>query len=377
MKPPILLNLITNVLILLALISFANAEPVRDNHEFHPVDSNRISNILNMISNQVQSNYEQIKTWQGKVEVIEDYIYEGAKAQELFKTKTDGLGEIPSQIRKHTEAIIEFSLRAEKDFIHAAYSPIRPLQYTDLETGRELGAKGILGSRTAILTPEYQYDCTGDRMRNGVTVSRMAVKQARAKNNLACDSNSSPVYDPRKSFLSFGNHIWELFPKLVEPIKKHGKFSVDEYDLKVEELKDGDITEYRVILPSKRSLESQLYFFFTLVFRSDKGFNIISFQETDRNGRLLQNRTWDYDLVNGVYVASKMTQQDFDWSNGKLRHERIVTLKDQKVNKSIPEEAFTYKNLGLKDGDKFIDKILDKEYTYKDQTLIEVVKKSK
>jgi len=377
MKPFVLLNLMTHVLIVIALISFANAQPVKDNHEFHPVDSNRISNILNVISNQVQSNYEQIKTWQGKVEVIEDYIYEGARAEKVFKADTDGRGKIPSTIRKHTETIIEFSLHAEKALTHAAYSPMIPLQYTDLETGRELGAKGILGSRTAILTPDYRYDCTGDRMHNRVIVSRMAVKHVSAKNSLECDSTLHPVYDPRKSFSAFSDYTWELFPKLVDLIKQQGKFSVDEYDLKVEELKDGDITEYRVTLPSKHNLESKLYLFFTLVFRSNKDFNIISFQETDHNGRLLQNRTWDYDLVNGVYVASKMTQQDFDWSNGNLRHERIVTFKNQKINELIPEETFTYRNLGLENGDKFIDKILDKEYTYQDGVLIEVQKGKK
>jgi hypothetical protein len=367
------------VVILLNLFNFVIAEDLKSNPAsgFCPVDSNRISEILIMISNHNRSNYEQIKTWQGKLEVIEDYIYQGARAEKVFKVDTDGRGEIPSKIRKHTETIIEFSLHAGKAFIHAAYSPITPLQYTDLETGRELGAKGVLGSRTAILTPDYQYDCTGDRMRNRVIVSRMAVKQARAKNSLACDSTLPPVYDPRKSFSAFGDHTWELFPKLVELIKQHGKFSVDAYDLKVEELKDGDISKYRVTLPSKQNLESQLYLFFTLVFRSDKGFNIISFQETDHNGRLLQNRTWEYDLVNGVYVASKMTQQDFDWSNGNLRHERIVTLKNQKVNSFIPEETFTYKNLGLNNSDKFIDNILDKEYTYQDGVLIEVQKGKK
>ncbi|MBA7648323.1 hypothetical protein ES703_56109 [subsurface metagenome] len=339
--------------------------------EFNPVEPNRIPETLTMISNRIQSNYDQIKTWQGKEEVIEDYIYEGAKAERLFKTKTDGLGEIPSQIRKHTETIIEFSLDAEKGFKYANYYPIKPLQYADLKSLRDLGAKGIAGRRRNIVTPEYQIDCTGDTMRDGIVMSRRAVKQARPKNNLACAGNLDPVYDPRISFKAFGNQIWQLFPMLVELIKKRGKYSVDEYDLKVEERKSGDITEYRIILPSKGgSPESYQYFFSRMVFSSDKGFNIISYQHTVQNGILLRNRTWNYDFVDGVHVPKIMTQQDFNWPNGTLRHERIVTFKNQKVNKPISAETFTYKNLGLKNGDKFIDKILYKEYTYQDEKLI-------
>jgi hypothetical protein len=38
----------------------------------------------------------------------------------------------------------------------------------------------------------------------------------------------------------------------------------------------------------------------------------------------------------------------------------------------LDKNTFTYKNLGLKNGDQFIDKILQKEYTYQNGELIEL-----
>ena len=75
-------------------------------------------------------------------------------------------------------------------------------------------------------------------------------------------------------------------------------------------------------------------------------------------------------MVNGVYVPSRTTEQNFERKNGELSYEAKYTFKNAKTNHPISQETFTYKNLGLKNGDKFIDKILDKEYTYQDGDLI-------
>lgn len=367
------------VIVALTLLQFVWIAEVEADKasKFQPVDPNRIPEILTMISDLTKSNYEQIKTWQGEVDVIKDYIYEETKAEKVFNEDTDGKGEVPSKIREHRESIIKFSLDAEKEFLYSNYYSYsaKPLQYIDMENGRDLGAKGILGRRIAILTPEYQLDCTGDRMHNGVVMSRSAVKKTRPKNSSKCDSNMHPVYDPRASFTNFTN-TWKLFPALVEYIEEHGEYKVDEYYLKVEERKSGDITEYRIMLPSRAgNPDSYQYVFSTMVFSSNEGFNIISYQHSTNN-ITLQSRTWDYDLVNDIYVPIETTQKDFNWSNGTLSYECIITFKNQKVNEPISEDVFTYKNLGLQNGDKFIDKTTDKEFEYQAGELIEISEKS-
>jgi len=155
---------------------------------------------------------------------------------------------------------------------------------------------------------------------------------------------------------------------VLQYINEDGKYGIDGYSLKVEERMDESITEYRIQLPGKVAPEA--YLFLTMFFSSEKGFNIISVETTDHNGKLSQRSTWDYDLVNGVYIPSKTTEQIFERKNGGLSYEAKYTFKNQKVNRPIPEETFRYKNLGLKNGDKFIDNILREEYIYQDGELI-------
>ncbi|HEW78789.1 MAG TPA: hypothetical protein ENH34_02325 [Phycisphaerales bacterium] len=360
------------VVILLALPNFAKAENSEGNttSEFRSVAFDKIPQILTMISDKVRSNYERIKTWQGELSVVTDYIYEGSAAERVFKTNTTSVGNVPKIVGEHRETIIEFSLDAEKDFLYANYRPIKPLQYMDLESGRELGAKGILGRRRAIITPEYQLHCTGDTMRDGVVMSRKAVKKIREKEP-TCTDTTTPVFDPRKSFEA-GGPIWGTLSRVLQHIDLQGEYSVDKYDLKMEKRTDGNTTEYRIVLPGK--ITATDYLFVTMIFSGEKGFNVTSFEVTDPNGRLLQKATWDYALVDSIYLPSKTTEQHFERENGQLRYDRISTFRNLWVNQPMPAETFTYKNLGLKNGDKFIDKILGEEYIYQDEALIPVSK---
>ncbi len=344
--------------------------------EFKPVDPNKIPDILTMISNRTKSNFEQIKTWQGKLEIVTDYIYVDDRAKEVFTENTKYSGQAPKKLLEHRETNIEFSLDAENELLYVEYysDSAKPLLYIDLENGKDLEAKGILGNREAILTPEYQIDCIADTMRDGVIMSRRAVKQS-CPNSSKCSGH--PVYDPRGS-LSIGDQIWEFFPRIVEHIKKHGKFSVGEFDLQVEERKTEDTNDYRIIMPS-RIQGDENYLFHEMVFSGDNGFNVVSFETTYQNGKDANKITFkkvvlEYTRLDDVYIPCHRSEQTFDVPSGKLEREQKITFKNQKVNEAIPTKTFTYKNLNLKNDDKFIDKILDKEYIYKNEELIPVTK---
>jgi len=380
MKRIILLNLL-KLSFLIVLVSFSKAETINNNTagKFSPVDLNKIPEILTMISNRTKSNYEQIKSWQGKLEVITDYVYEGDRAKEVFKEDIKASGEAPKKLIEHRETNIEFSLDAENELLYAKYYSYsaKPLYYIDLESGRDFESKGILANRSSILTPEYQIDCNADTMKDGVVKRTKAVKQACPKNSSTCGGH--PVYDPRRS-LSIGDQIWEFFPRLVEYIKEHGKYSVGGFDLQVEESKTGDTNDYRIIMPSRMRGDEE-YLFHEMVFSGDNGFNVVSLETTYQNKKnannvMFKREILEYKRFDKVYVPCHRLEQTFDIPSGKLNNERTITFKNQKVNRPIPEETFTYKNLGLKDGDKFIDKILDKEYTYQDGKLIQVEKES-
>jgi len=337
--------------------------------EFQPVDSNRIPEILNMISTTMRTNYNRIKTWRGEVHLSIDRIHRGATAQEIFKKNTQGKGKIPGIVLKHVEPTIEFSLNAEKDLLFVNHNSEKPPQYIDFQTGRDLGAKWMPDHSRAIVTPEYYLRSRPNTTREGVVLSRKAVKANREKRR-----PTPSIYEPRDSF-GARRSIWQTFHRVLQHISEHGELNVDGYRLKVEEQKDGDITRYLVQQPVK--IQQETYFFLKMVFCSENGLNVVSYEVTDQNGKVSRRLTWEYELVSGVYLPKKTTEERFEPANGELSYREESTFRTLQINEVIPPVTFTYKNLGMKNGDKFIDKIGGKEYKYQDEQLIEVEKNDK
>jgi hypothetical protein len=309
-----------NVLVVSLIIScgfvIAVNQPNQAPNKFSPVDVNKIPQILNMISDNVQNNYKRIKTWQGKVESQLDYIYEGKAAEKMFKSDTQGIGETPQSVINSIENTTEFNLDAEKNYIFAYAHSDKPIKYNDLDTGRDLGAKGIVSEEKTILTKEYYIKSKADRMRDGVVISRKAIKQ----NLKDCPScQNQPVFDPRESF-NAGQPIWKILEYVLEHIKEKGEWKVDGYALRVEEDKDGNNVYYRIIMPGKT--EGNHIVFSTMVFSSNKGFNVTLCEASDVNDRIFQSSTWDYELTDGVYLPKEVFRQNYMGKNGSLSYSK-------------------------------------------------------
>ena len=359
----------------IALVTLVNAGISKGytSSKFRLMDPNLIPDILTMISTHVRNNYEQIETWQGGNVFTIDRIYEGTAAEHKFNTCTDGAGEIHEVIKKRIEGWSQFAIDLEKDLLYKKVVRENPPHYIDLETGRNLGTKSVPSQRITIVAPEYYIDQGPFTTRKGFITNRKAVKEARQK-GLMCGKSSIPVSDPREAFVVGGAPIWETLPKYVDYIDQHGKFNVAGYPFKIKEYADGDLTEYHVQIPTR--ISSEYYRFITMVFSSRKGFNIVLYKETDSKDQLLRKKTWDYDLIGEVYVPSRTNEQIFEREDGKLNYEEEYKYKNEKINKPIPAETFTINNLGLKDGDEFIDKTTGEEFKYQDGKLIELRQES-
>jgi len=378
MKKKVLLNLL-KVFMVIVFFSIPEAKALNNEPpgEFEPIEPDRIPSILTMILNRTESNYNQIRSWRGKLEITTDYVYQGDRAKKVFIESIKSSGQAPSKLLEHRETNIEFSLDAENELLFANYynDSVTPLEYTDLENGNILEVNGWLATRRAILTPKYQIDCL-DIKQEGVVISRIAVKQiACPEKNSNCDGH--PVYDPRRS-LSIGDQIWEFLPRLIKYINEHGKYSVDEYNLQVEERKTGDTIDYRIILPG-RIQGDENYLFHKMVFSGDNGFNGVLLETTyhnqnDSRSIMFKRKMLEYEQFGSVYVPRLTIEQEFDVMSGDIENEQTIHFKEQKINAPISADTFTYKNLGLQTGDRFVDKIVNKEYEYQDGEFIEIEK---
>ena len=56
--------------------------------------------------------------------------------------------------------------------------------------------------------------------------------------------------------------------------------------------------------------------------------------------------------------------QTFKGENADIASGRECCFTNLQLNQDVPEETFSYTNLGLEEGDMFSDKIKNKEYRY-------------
>jgi len=386
MKPIAFLTKMTCGLVVLFVLSFfGRTEAVSSDQkcQWVPVDQNSFAEILTMIGDRVRENNHKIRTWQGRIKIVTDDVDEGDIAEKMFKKRLRDDGQpIPNKIKEHDEFTREFALDVNKELLYESYYPDGQNYIIDAETGRNLQLRERLhkGSGKNILTPDFHIHCMDIKNRDGFIVRRDVIKQARPEpeGELTCGSHLVPVYDPRESLRVFGDPLGETFAKYLSYIDKHEQSStLAGYTMKVEleECNVGDAKKYKIVLPAVLSGGPKVYISSTLVCSSEAGFNVVSYLTTANYDRVLENKTWRYGLVNGVYLPLQTTHVRFDYQTGNLDTQSISTFIVQKANNPISDEVFTYKNLVLQNGDKFIDKILNKEYTYQDEELIPVSNK--
>jgi hypothetical protein len=177
------------------------------------------------------------------------------------------------------------------------------------------------------------------------------------------------IDDPRKEFMLGGNP-WNHLSKLIAHINKLGKVEFDGYSLKMEERIKDNIVEYKIIEPSIVSLkrgDPKDYIIIIKVFSSQYAFNMIYWEVTSGGGLPIQKFTFEYELINAVYLPKRVVEKQYG-SSGEVAFERESTYIKNEVNRKIPPETFEYTNLNLKDGDIFIDELSNKQYRYEAAT---------
>ncbi|MBW8039062.1 MAG: hypothetical protein FVQ85_03585 [Planctomycetes bacterium] len=328
--------------------------------------------VLDLIGNQVRNNYERIITWSGEIDVKLNKVYTGVAAEEVF-IFTDGQGETPEAILQKVEEKITFAFDANKNFVYIDNFREKPSRYFNYITGTDLGNSGSHPYWSTITArPDFLLKVTPqslDRKENRI-IRRKAVKRPSPRKESRTGLYEGIISDPRRMFMPGGGYTWDHLGILIKKINRYGKIEFDGYTLQMEERIKGEIIEYKIIEPSVVSLERSdpnHYIIIAKIFSSQCGFNMIYWEVTTGGGIPLQKFTWEYELINGVFLPKRVVTKHYG-SSGEVALEKESTYVNNKLNQTISPETFEYTNLKLKEGDIFIDEILNKEYRYKAAT---------
>jgi hypothetical protein len=352
------------ICICVVLIFSTYNSAIAQSETFETVDSNQIISILNTISNQTKMNFEKIHTWQGELESSRLYIDRGENAKKTFEMLTDANGPSPKEIARDSQNKIIFKCDLDKGLLYSKDSREAPSRYTDAANNRDLGTKSLPRSSSQIITKEYKYSQEPLSRKNGEIVRRKAVKD-----KVEVGPGFQPAYLPTY-VLNINSQVWQYYPNIIKTIKEKGEYVIDGLAIKVEKrIISGDL-QYRIQEPSWTNNPNIKNFWTINIFSANAGYNNISWETTNVDGKTMQKLTTEYQKVNDVYVPIKNIEDNYDFRDFSLRSHFETVFKNVHINNAIPGETFTYKNLDLKDGDMFEDKIIGKKYKYQDANLV-------
>ncbi|MFA5239627.1 MAG: hypothetical protein WC476_07990 [Phycisphaerae bacterium] len=363
-----------NLAFILFVCSLALAE-----EDFKAVEAEKIPEILRTISEQSKQNFEKIHTWQGELESSRRFIDKGEQAKKTFEIMTDAVGSTPNEVAEFTSSRIIFKCDLDKGISYSKRSREEPTRYFDTTDGRDLGTKSTVSCSSQIVNNEYQISTRPVRLNmNEEIIKREAVKEKIDGDKAPCETceGLQSAYLPTYVF-DIRNQVWHLYPIIAGKIEEKGEYIFDGLTPKVEQRTVSGDLQYRVHMPLRLNSFGIKYLWRIKTFSANTGYNMISLEMiTADGGKLMQQENIEYQKINDVYVPVKRMKNTYDYSRDfSLRSQEEQVFKNVRINEPIPDETFTYKNLGLKDGDTFVDKIEDKEYKYKEAKLVEIEKK--
>jgi hypothetical protein len=361
-----------NFVLILMMFSLVLAE-----EDFKPVETEKISEILRTISEQSKQNFEKIHTWQGELMSSRIIIDKGKIVKETFETMTDAIGPCPNEINVLDSSKVIFKCDLDKGVYYLKRSREEPTRYFDPTDNRDLGTKSTVSCSSHIVNNEYRISTEPFRLSKGEIVERKAIKEKADEDGLA-SKRLQPIYLPKYIF-DVESQVWGYYPRITETIEKEGKYEVDGLTPKVEQRAVSGDLQYRVQLPlNKLNFFDIGNMWMIKIFSANAGYNMISSQTITVDGeKLMEQESTEYQEIDGVYVPIKETKDNYDPRDFSLRSSEEKVFKNIRINEPISDETFTYKNLGLEDGDTFVDKIEGKEYKYQDAKLIEITKEDK
>lgn len=351
-------------LVIMAILSFVNPVIGDNIGTFQKIDPNKIPDVLAMLAATTYENYEKIKTLKGQVSFEDMIIYRGVYAADRLKQKAGITIKEPNKLADISEGISEFKLDLKKNILFKNVKWPNPDNFIDFNSNAIYPSLSGAKERTNIITNEYELESYPYTMeKDGTVLSRIAEKRKLNKSGIIKDES-----DPRICF-AIGRPVWELLSQFSSGLRNYYRGDVNVfYDVVLEKKQTAKGSSYRVQLKNPGATQP----FEVFVLDGEKGFNPTYIEVINDNGVKISEITTDFNEINGIFLPIQRQVLQYDGNDGLLRRQSDSTFRDLQVNISFPENTFSINNLGLKNGEKFVDKIAGKEYKYQDANFVPI-----
>jgi len=327
--------------------------------DYQIADSSKIPEILSMLASVTESNYNKIKTWEGRIINQEIITLRGQQAADCLKMSTDTEpNNLPSEIQRIIAKSIAYKIDVENNRFFRLSDYTAPPSYLDPKSNIVYPLHWGSGESIFIDTPGHQIEISPlSETKDRAILSRIATKNR---------AGAVRITDPRKVFYIGEKTLWLSLSQISQMLQIP---NIEKYGIVIKEKDKGGLITYRIELSNPGKDRP----FSVVVLNAEAGFNRTYIENRYDNGSLMSKTITDFVTVQGIFLPQKWEMSQY-FPDGGLMHQEVCIIQEQQINTFIPEGAFsefTY----LKDGDSYRDKIRNKTYDIKAGNLVEKTKK--
>ena len=338
--------------------------------DWSEVDLSRRLEILQMVADQSAGNYQSIRTWKGTYAVrVQERLSQGYVAR-TFGGRLEKPDVVPLIYEVASAMRFAIDRASESTYRFVKSNEMRFFKEGSNETVEMPNVAPL--NKCSLVTPEHYVHFSPEVVWPGFTMLRdhpqaqnrpAAFREPREK---AKGGHLGELMDPC-SFFGFSTvqKFWEELHLYIRVMRgDDGKDRQRECDeiLTVYQAARPEGTWYRLMMELTGPDDSQTYL--TTVWSPVAGFNPISkVMSKDRAGeQLIETTQWHWQRFDDVFVPASLKESTYSPDTGKLTYQREVDLEKCVVNGPLEPGQFTYRGLGLAEGDLVVDNIEDAVY---------------
>lgn len=324
----------------------------------------------------MKANYSKIRTWQGEMN-IQEYNYFYDEQCRNLPIDANSPAAHSNNICRSVSATVNYAVDIQNDKLYTKLIP--DIKYISFDLNREIEVNERYSPVISVVTSseylsfksDYAYAYERQTVKNGKWIGRKAFRLPLKE---TMGEQWGDIRDPRKYFFSGNKTFWEdlyaMRNVLVDPPADIPEGKAPQINISTEEINGHTLTYIKgKFYGSPACTDEDAFIIATMVLDSSVGQNLVRREVMDKTGKVLQILDITYENVSSVYVPKNVHFTMFRSSDQKMTFDSQVTFTKSILNMSIPEDTFDYKNLGLKNQDRFVDEIENKIYVYSDDKL--------
>jgi hypothetical protein len=371
-----------SLLIITSLVFFSATNQVcsAGEEQWQPVPEANYADVLELIAFRSKANYEEIASWQGRMNIHGNTHFYGIDAAEkLHSVDTNGVAKDSQHICKMGKTIADFAVDMRNDRLYSSIEPNVKYKAVDLDQFVPV-RKNISTPKTkTILSPESYMWCMPDKVfapnLRSLPVQKMVFIESPQNENV-----KEFVRDPRDFFNSCveNDKLWDTLLKIRKSFLDNGNVRIWSYpNIEITSLKTATGTKYRVLTTWKGGENYVIkYIRSSLEVDEALGFNATMVEVTNPDGVKLTSKQYTYEDFNGIYVPKTVTMEQRN-NKGEITLTSEISIETTGINKPLPEDTFTIKNFGVEENTLVTDKIKKAEFRFSKGNLVPIEEPNK